>query len=352
MIALFQRLGGHYWVPGPPLWWNVVFYSCYVLWTFFPLKKPPLKITVAVFLGWITVGFGVVLFERIERRWNDRLTVSFSSVGHGTGILMITPKSRAVVYDVGCFSSPKRSGDVMSRNLWRYGKTCIDAVVLSHADSDHYNGTAMLAERFFIGEVFVSPYMFEKRDKGLDHLCKTLAAHDIPIRIIGDGDDLDGLLDANGTGYVFSEDGGMTPVNSERLGRQFERALECIGISRAEKKKRKLTFHSWRHFLNTLLRMSDVADSKVQSVTGHRSLRMTDHYTHFDTRKFAEVRNVQAELLTFKEPEHSTAKKAEKPRMTKMTEKPKEIKKISKPKAIDLKKKLPKKPATKRMARV
>ena len=180
---------------------------------------------------------------------------------------------------------------------------------------------------------------------------KTKENRNIPITPLM-REELDGLLDANGTGYVFSEDGGMTPVNSERLGRQFERALECIGISRAEKKKRKLTFHSWRHFLNTLLRMSDVADSKVQSVTGHRSLRMTDHYTHFDTRKFAEVRNVQAELLTFKEPEHSTAKKAEKPRMTKMTEKPKEIKKISKPKVIDLKKKLPKKPATKRMARV
>ena len=76
--------------------------------------------------------------------------------------------------------------------------------------------------------------------------------------------------------------------------------------------KRNLSFHAWRHFFNTLLRMSNVADSKVQSITGHRSLSMTDHYTHFDTRKFTEVRNVQAELLAIKEPENMDGKSAEK----------------------------------------
>jgi hypothetical protein len=54
--------------------------------------------------------------------------------------------------------------------------------------------------------------------------------------------------------------------------------------------------------------MSNVADSKVQSVTGHRSMRMTDHYTHFDTRQFTEIRDVQAELLSFKKPEKTRAK--------------------------------------------
>jgi len=49
------------------------------------------------------------------------------------------------------------------------------------------------------------------------------------------------------------------------------------------------------------LRMSNVVDSKVQKVTGHRSQRMTEHYTHFDTRQFTEVREVQAKLLTCNE---------------------------------------------------
>jgi integrase len=64
-----------------------------------------------------------------------------------------------------------------------------------------------------------------------------------------------------------------------------------------------------KHNRNTLLRMSNVADSKVQSVTGHRSMRMTDHYTHFDTRQFTEIRDVQVELLAFKQPEKTRAKR-------------------------------------------
>jgi hypothetical protein len=44
-------------------------------------------------------------------------------------------------------------------------------------------------------------------------------------------------------------------------------------------------------FFNTVLRMA-----KVQSVTGH--LTMKEHYTHFDTRQFNEIREVQATLLT------------------------------------------------------
>jgi hypothetical protein len=58
--------------------------------------------------------------------------------------------------------------------------------------------------------------------------------------------------------------------------------------------------------------MSNVADSKVQSVTGHRSMSMTEHYTHFDTRKFTEIRDVQAELLAFKDGEASGGEGKEK----------------------------------------
>jgi site-specific recombinase XerC len=55
--------------------------------------------------------------------------------------------------------------------------------------------------------------------------------------------------------------------------------------------------HSWRHFFNTTLQMANVALSKVQSVTGHKSDRMTEWYTHFDAKEFAEVRGVQEALL-------------------------------------------------------
>jgi integrase len=129
----------------------------------------------------------------------------------------------------------------------------------------------------------------------VDHT-KTKHARTVPIppQVWGE---LEELIAMNGEGYVFSDDGGLTPIAPERIERQLYKAFETIGISDTERRKRNLTFHAWRHFFNTLLRMSDIADSKVQSVTGHLTRKMTEHYTHFDTRQFAEVRDVQASLL-------------------------------------------------------
>jgi hypothetical protein len=73
--------------------------------------------------------------------------------------------------------------------------------------------------------------------------------------------------------------------------------LEDIGIDKDEKKRRNLTPHAWRHFLNTTLRSCGVADAKVQSITGHKSHMMTDRYTHFYNEEFTEVRDVQNTLL-------------------------------------------------------
>ena len=108
---------------------------------------------------------------------------------------------------------------------------------------------------------------------------------------------LDELIKRNGDGYVFSENSGKSPIGIEKINRQYDKALENIGISREEKLERNLSFHAWRHFLNTLLRNSNVADAKVQQVTGHRTMKMTEHYTHFDTRQFTEVMDVQTNLL-------------------------------------------------------
>jgi integrase len=115
--------------------------------------------------------------------------------------------------------------------------------------------------------------------------------------------ELEELIKSNGNGFVFSDDGGVKPLTICRLQRAFDHALARIGINKDEQRKRKLSFHVWRHFFNTLLRMSNVSDSKVQSVTGHRTMKMTEHYTHFDSRQFTEIRDVQAELLASVKPD-------------------------------------------------
>ena len=101
------------------------------------------------------------------------------------------------------------------------------------------------------------------------------------------------LMEVNEDGFVFSNDGGKTPVCRSAIYEHFHEALEAIGIDRAEQKRRGLTFHKWRHFFNTTLRMGNVADSKVRELTGHKSEAMTDLYTHFDPRSFGDVKRIQ-----------------------------------------------------------
>lgn len=108
---------------------------------------------------------------------------------------------------------------------------------------------------------------------------------------------LERLKELNGEGYLFSTDGGSTPMSRSSVWRHFQGALAGIGIDRNEQRRRNLTFHKWRHFFNTTLRMGNVADSKVRRLTGHKSEAMTELYTHFDPREFAEVRRIQEGIV-------------------------------------------------------
>jgi integrase len=110
-------------------------------------------------------------------------------------------------------------------------------------------------------------------------------------------DELSTLIKSNPQGFLFSENGGAEPMPRNRVYKETSDAFEKIGISREERKNRGLALHHWRHFLNTALLMANVNTLKVQKVTGHKSLAMTQHYAHFDSRDFTEVLDVQNSLL-------------------------------------------------------
>ena len=109
--------------------------------------------------------------------------------------------------------------------------------------------------------------------------------------------ELQALKKINGDGFLFSEDGGETPAGYVNVRTAFKKALNAVGIGDSEIKRRGLTFHSWRHFFNTTLRLADVADSKVRTVIGHSGEAMTNRYTHFDPRQFTEIQAVQEQLM-------------------------------------------------------
>ena len=97
------------------------------------------------------------------------------------------------------------------------------------------------------------------------------------------------------TGFVFSANGGQSPVYYKVITKELYEALGKMGISENERKLRNVTFHSWRHFYNSLLR-GRIADAKLRRLTGHLTPSMTERYTHFSREDFADVIQIQEEL--------------------------------------------------------
>ena len=110
-------------------------------------------------------------------------------------------------------------------------------------------------------------------------------------------DILQKLMKKNGKGFVFSQNGGVTPIDQKTMRKEFHKALKRIGMTDAEIKKRGLTPHGWRHYLNTEMQTQGLSIPQVQSVTGHNSIRSTERYNHLDARQINEIIEVQAAIM-------------------------------------------------------
>ena len=106
------------------------------------------------------------------------------------------------------------------------------------------------------------------------------------------------LVKFDGQEFIFHDPEFNCPISRNRVYKETATAFDRIGIGEAERKKRRIVLHHWRHFLNTALLMANVNTLKVQKVTGHKSLSMTRHYAHFDSRDFTEVLDVQNSLTS------------------------------------------------------
>jgi len=95
---------------------------------------------------------------------------------------------------------------------------------------------------------------------------------------------------------VFHGDSLYRPIDHKVVLKRLYRALENIGISDTDRLERNLSFHSWRHFVNSNLR-SLVADADLQKLTGHRTLSMTEHYDHGTEQFLARLQPHQENLL-------------------------------------------------------
>jgi competence protein ComEC len=170
---------GSCYLPGPPDWWLSGFYIgilCVLL--FRPQGATRWRWAAAAAL-WLTLGLAVPAF----RPRLDHLQCQILSVGNGSALLMRLPSGRCVLVDCGQIAGPRVGARLIAPALWQAGIRRIDAVFVSHADVDHFNGLPQLAERFAIGAVFI-PSHFARRDhESVQLVCDALGHYNVPIRV-------------------------------------------------------------------------------------------------------------------------------------------------------------------------
>jgi competence protein ComEC len=176
---------GHGFVPEPSWAWVLGFYGWLGLATAAGAGRWTVRRWTWGALGaWIVLGLGLA--------WAPRrlaaLEAEVLAVGHGLAVVVQAPNGRAFVYDCGRMRDPSIGRRVIAPVLWARGVRRIEAVILSHADADHYNGLPDLLDRFAIGAVRVTSGFGGAANPEAVRLLAMVRARGVPIETIAEGE--------------------------------------------------------------------------------------------------------------------------------------------------------------------
>jgi len=134
---------------------------------------------------WVMIGLMVNLVPNVV---SGSTRVVFAAMGHGCGIVVRTSAGRCLVYDAGRLGAATAAGRSMSAVLQTEGVWAIDCLVLSHADTDHFNGVPALLQRFRVRQVVVPEAFLVSRSATARGLIEELRRQQVPVRTASAGD--------------------------------------------------------------------------------------------------------------------------------------------------------------------
>ncbi len=181
--------GGHWFVAGPSWAWVLVFYGLLGIVVVRSAAGWPGKWLSRLALGvWIMIGLAVVLGPAPAP---ETLEAHVLAVGHGLAVIVRSPANQTMIYDCGRMGEPQVGRRVIAPALWSRGVQRIDVVILSHADSDHFNGLPDLLDRFAIREVRVPAGFGGSANPEANRLLELLKSRKVPIRDLEAGGRVD-----------------------------------------------------------------------------------------------------------------------------------------------------------------
>ncbi len=118
----------------------------------------------------------------------DGLTCTVLSVGHGNAVVVETPDDKVLLFDAGALNRGNRTADLISRFLWHKGHRMIDALVISHADADHYNAIPGLLVRMPVGQIVMTTEFLRSDAKEVQQVIDEIHDFEIPVKLAMNGD--------------------------------------------------------------------------------------------------------------------------------------------------------------------
>jgi competence protein ComEC len=203
VVAIADRIPyGHFWATAPPDWWLVGFYiMALAITAWLGTRRSGARRSLLLGLGcWFALGPLWIGGREAIQRWNllskqASLEITFLDVGHGTCVLVQSPDGRNWLYDAGRLGDHQRSYQPIAQALWAIGIARIDGLMLSHADSDHYNAMESLLERFRVDRFITTRQVAEHTSPSLRALIDRIESRKIPIEYWHSGSELQGTSD-------------------------------------------------------------------------------------------------------------------------------------------------------------
>ena len=166
------------WISTLPMVWahavtpDLVEISCYYLFFFgvFMVFQGMKKRGTLLVIATLLLFFARESFLMFDRFFNKNVRVFVLNVGQGSAALIEAPQGKRVLIDGGGFSrfSSFDTGErIVAPFLWFRRILTLDAVVLTHPESDHMNGLIYIMDHFKVGR-FIKNSEQGKRDNYRD----------------------------------------------------------------------------------------------------------------------------------------------------------------------------------------
>jgi len=140
----------------------VLYYGIIVFAGYAYFRRPMIKRAICAFmLCSLIIYLGALKWQRTHR---DNLVLTCLDVGHGQAVLAQLPGKANVLFDTGSLHGNDIGTRIVSPYMDYIGIRKIDAIIISHNDTDHINGIPEVVENCNVRNVCANNAFFDRKD--------------------------------------------------------------------------------------------------------------------------------------------------------------------------------------------